>query len=59
MGKGKGMLERGVLRLKKNHVLFEFEGYSQTYLKNFLNNINKKLNLNFYLYKKKNFKYRL
>ena len=59
MGKGKVMLERGVFRIKKNFILFEFKGFSNVYLKNFLKNINKKLNLNFYLYNNKNIKYNL
>jgi len=59
MGKGKGMLERGVIRIKKNFILFEFKGYSKNYLNNFLKNINRKLNLNFYLYFLKNNNYNL
>ena len=50
MGKGKGILERGVIRLKKNFIIFEFEGYSLYRLKKFVLNVNKKINLNFFLF---------
>jgi len=33
MGKGKGLLERKVLRIQKNFILFEFFGFSVFKLK--------------------------
>lgn len=50
MGKGKGSLERKVMRLKKNFILFEFFGVSVFKLKWFLNTINKKSGLRFQLF---------
>ena len=50
MGKGKGMLERSVIRVKKNFSIFEFKGFSKYRLNKFYLNINKKLNLGFYLF---------
>ena len=59
MGKGKGMLERAVIRVKKNFSIFEFKGFSVYRLKKFYININKKLNLGFFLYFKKKINYNL
>lgn len=50
MGKGKGLLERKVLRLKKNFIIFEFSGLSIYKLNWIKNKINKKSNLRFVLY---------
>ena len=53
MGKGKGSLDRKVLKLKKNFILFEFYGISFYKLKWFVNKINKKLNFKFlFIFKK-------
>lgn len=49
MGKGKGMLERRVIRIAKNTILFEFFGISSYRLNYFVNKINKKLNFKAYL----------
>ena len=57
MGKGKGMLERSVMRFKKNFKIFEFIGFSHYKLKKFILNVNKKFNCKFYLYTNKNTKY--
>ena len=54
MGKGKGMLERSVIRSKKNFSIFEFKGFSNYRLNKFYLNINKKLNLGLYIYFKNN-----
>lgn len=53
MGKGKGLYERKVLRLKKNFVIFEFKGISFFKLKWFTIKINKMSNLRFKLIFKK------
>jgi hypothetical protein len=58
MGKGKGMLERSVLRIKKNFILFEFKGYTRCKLKKFCFYINKRLKLNFYLFYKNTYTYK-
>lgn len=59
MGKGKGMLDRAVIRVKKNFSIFEFKGFSKYRLNKFYLNINKKLNLGFYLYFKRSINYSL
>lgn len=53
MGKGKGNIDRKVLKLKKNFVLFEFSGFSYYKLKWFIIKINKKLNFKFVFFMKK------
>lgn len=45
MGKGKGMLERAVIRFRKNFKIFELKGYSDYRIQKFCINVNKKLNL--------------
>jgi len=59
MGKGKGMLERAVIRVKKNFSIFEFKGFSRYRLNKFCLNINKKLNLGFFLFFNKKISYSL
>lgn len=59
MGKGKGMIERYVIRLHKNHILFEFKGFSYYRLKKFCLNVNKRTKLNFYLLFLKKINYKL
>ena len=53
MGKGKGSIDRKVLKLKKNFILFEFCGMSYYKLNWFVNKINKKLNFKFRIFSKK------
>lgn len=53
MGKGKGTVDRKVLKLKKNFILFEFRGFSIYKVKFFVNKINKRLNFKFgFIYKR-------
>jgi ribosomal protein L16/L10AE len=59
MGKGKGMLERAVIRIKKNFSIFEFKGFSKYRLNKLVLNANKKLNLGLYLYCDKKINYSL
>jgi len=54
MGKGKGMLDRAVMRVKKNFILFEFKGYSIYRLNKLCINVNKKLSLGLYTISKNN-----
>lgn len=58
MGKGKGLFERKVIRLKKNFIIFEFKGINFFKLNWFLSKINKISNLRFKLISKKNNIYR-
>jgi hypothetical protein len=53
MGKGKGNIDRKVLKLNKNFILFEFYGISIYKLYFFVNKINKKLNFKFIVFFKK------
>lgn len=50
MGKGKGLIERHTIRVRKNLCLFEFIGFPIIVLKKILIRLNKKLGvkLNFY-----------
>lgn len=59
MGKGKGMLERQVLRVKKNFILFEFSGFSSYRLNKFCFFVNKRTRLDFRLFFLKNINYNL
>lgn len=45
MGKGKGLIERHTIRIRKNVCLFEFLGINNTFLKKVLFKLNKKLNV--------------
>lgn len=47
MGKGKGAMERKVIRLQKNFVLFEFKGVNYYKTHWFLKKLNKISNLRF------------
>lgn len=49
MGKGKGLFERKVIRIKKNFIIFEFKGVNFFKLNWFLKKINKISNLRFKL----------
>ena len=49
MGKGKGMIERQVLRVKKNQKIFEFSGLSIYRINKFCLNLNKKTKLSFFI----------
>jgi large subunit ribosomal protein L16 len=53
MGKGKGLNERHVIRVRKNTTIFEFSGISLYRLEQLLLKINKKLNIKLVLLKKK------
>jgi ribosomal protein L16/L10AE len=52
MGKGKGMIERKVMRVRRGFVLFEFKGVHIIKLKRLVTKINKKLDVKFIIYKK-------
>ena len=54
MGKGKGLIERRVIRIYKNTILFEFFGISFYKLLNITKKINKKLNFKIVLISKNN-----
>lgn len=54
MGKGKGLIERRIIRIYKNTVLFEFFGIPFYKLINITKKINKKLNFKIILISKKN-----
>lgn len=54
MGKGKGLVERRVIRIYKNIILFEFFGISFYKLLNITKKINKKLNFKIILISKQN-----
>jgi ribosomal protein L16/L10AE len=53
MGKGKGLNERHVIRVRKNTTIFEFSGISLYRLEQLLLRINKKLNIKLVLLKKR------
>lgn len=55
MGKGKGMIERKVIRVRRGFVLFEFYGVPFLKLKKFSTKINKFCNIKFSIFKKKLF----
>lgn len=57
MGKGKGSIERKVIRVRRNFILLEFKGIPLLKIKNFVKYINKLLSVKFYINKKyeKNF----
>lgn len=52
MGKGKGLVERRIIRVYKNTILFEFFGVSFYKLLNITKKINKKLNIKIILISK-------
>lgn len=52
MGKGKGLIERKVIRVRRNLVLLEFKGISPIKLKKFLKFVNKILSAKMYIIKK-------
>lgn len=52
MGKGKGLVERRIIRIYKNTILFEFFGISFYKLLNITKKINKKLNFKIILISK-------
>ena len=54
MGKGKGLVERRIIRVYKNTILFEFFGIPFNKLKTIVKKINKKLNFNIKLISKNN-----
>lgn len=54
MGKGKGLVERRIIRIYKNTILFEFFGISFYKLLNITKKINKKLNFKIILISKQN-----
>ena len=54
MGKGKGLVERRIIRIYKNTILFEFFGISFYKLSNIIKKINKKLNFKIVLISKQN-----
>ena len=54
MGKGKGLVERRIIRVYKNTILFEFFGIPFNKLKTIVKKINKKLNFNVKLISKTN-----
>lgn len=53
MGKGKGMIERKVIRVRRGFILFEFYGVSFLKLKKFSKKINKFCNIKFSILRKK------
>ena len=59
MGKGKGLIERKVLRVKNNFILFEFLGIPFLRLQKLANYLNKFLSVKFYITGKPNFNYSL
>lgn len=59
MGKGKGLIERKVIRIRKNTTIFEFSGVSYYRLIQLLLKINKKLDVKFSIYFKKLNSYRV
>lgn len=54
MGKGKGLVERRIIRVYKNTILFEFFGIPFYKLLNITKKINKKLNMKIILISKNN-----
>jgi ribosomal protein L16/L10AE len=53
MGKGKGLIERKIIRVRKNTTIFEFSGVSYYRLIQLLLKINKRLDIKFSIYYKK------
>lgn len=58
MGKGKGLFERRIIRLKKNAILFEFVGVPSNKLVFFIKKINKKLSFKTYLLRNQLYKFK-
>lgn len=52
MGKGKGLIERKVIRIRRGVVLFEFLGVNPLNLKKLIKKINKYLNVKFFILSK-------
>ena len=50
MGKGKGIIERKCLRVKKNFIIFEFKGIPTNKLKKLIVYLNKFLSVKMYLF---------
>ena len=59
MGKGKGLIERKVIRVRRNFILFEFQGVSILKLRTFLKFVNKFLSVKLYLTKNYDINYSL
>lgn len=59
MGKGKGLIERKILRVRRGFVLFEFLGVSRIKLSKLILKINKFLNVKFIITYKKKINYNL
>ena len=59
MGKGKGLIERKVIRIRRGVVLFEFLGVNIIKLKKLIKKINKYLNVKFFVISKENTNYNL
>lgn len=58
MGKGKGLFERRIIRLRKNSILFEFMGIPFNKLNFFIKKINKKLSFKTYILCSNSFKFK-
>ena len=58
MGKGKGLVDRRIIRIYKNTILFEFFGVPHYKLLNITKKINKKLNFKIVLISNKNLFYK-
>jgi ribosomal protein L16/L10AE len=59
MGKGKGMVERKVIRIRRGVMLFEFIGIPLNKLQLLVPKLNKKLDIKFALIKKNFYSYGL
>lgn len=59
MGKGKGLIERKVIRIRRGVVLFEFLGVNVAKLKKLIKKINKYLNVKFFIITKENINFNL
>jgi ribosomal protein L16/L10AE len=53
MGKGKGLIERKIIRIRRGVTLFEFKGVSKPKLIWLVNKINKKLKIKINVFYKK------
>lgn len=59
MGKGKGLIERKVIRIRRGVVLFEFLGVNMLKLKKLIKKINKYLNVKFFVISNENLTFNL
>ena len=59
MGKGKGLIERKVIRVRRGFILFEFLGVPFLRLNKLIKKINKVLDVKFHLIHNSLFTYRL